>query len=94
MGVRGNIGIQRTNYNMKSKRRNLSDKEVQIMPSGFRKFVDHTQMKTHVYAQFQKELFEKTRRENKVQRIRIISTIILTILFLLALPYIFKWMIS
>ncbi len=94
MGIRGNLGNQRTNYNMKSKRRKLSYKEVQTMPSGYREFVDHTQMKTHEYADFQKELFEKTRRDNTVQRVFITTTIILTILFLLSLPYMFKWMIS
>lgn len=90
MGTRGNIGIQRTNYNMKSKRRKLSDKEIKTMPSGYTEFTDHTQMKTHEYAAFQKELFIKVDRERIFHRIRVLVSIVLTILFLCSLPYLFS----
>jgi hypothetical protein len=90
MGVRGNIGIQRLNDNQKSKRRKLYDKDVQKLRSRYEQFEDHTRMKTHEYADFQKVLFEKVRREKTIRRIRIAATIILTFLFLWSLPYLFS----
>ena len=94
MGGRGYIGIQRLNYEQKSKRRKLYDPELKRLNSRFQEFIDYKKMNTHEFADFQKGLFKKRNRERKNRLLRVIVSIALTILFLFSLPYIFSWIFS
>lgn len=45
-------------------------------------------MRTFEFAQFQKDLFKKKKKETRNQRVKFLITLILTILVLWSLPYI------
>ncbi len=94
MGTRGNIGIQRVNYIQKSKRRKIYDKEVKSLPSSYRTFVDHTSMKTHEFAEFQKGQFKRAKFERRKQRIYLLISISMTLVFFYFLPEILYWILG
>ena len=90
MGTRGMIDSIKFNDWQKSKRRKLYDPELKRIHSRFEEFTDHKKMKTFEFAEFQKELFQKVKKERFRQRLRIVLSIVLTILFLLSLPFLFS----
>ncbi len=87
MGVRGNIGIQKFNELQKSMRRRLNDPKVVNIKSGFKRFQDHTKMKGHEFAEFQK----KIRAQNKAneRRFRIVFGAIMGVIIIVLSYYLF-----
>ncbi|MCW5519721.1 hypothetical protein J1N09_07715 [Aureitalea sp. L0-47] len=73
MGVGSNMGSQKFNILQRRNRRQqkkLADIEVRTMPSGYEEFEDHTNMKGHEFADFQKRLYaENTRERRRFRRI-------------------------
>ena len=82
MSTKGKIGVYRFNELQKSKRRRLSDPKVRSMPSGYKKFDDHTEMKTHEYAEFQKQLFAEKARNRRRFRLVFWSVMLLLVIVL------------
>jgi hypothetical protein len=88
MGIRGMQAALKNNEIMKSKRRSMYDRKNKGLKSGLGTLVDHTSMKSHEFADFQKRLFLRKKRERNIQIIRYIVTIVLTILTFILIPYI------
>ena len=82
MRTKGKIGVYRFNELQRSKRRRLSDPKVRSMPSGYKKFDDHTEMKTHEYAEFQKHLFAEKARNRRRFRLVFWSVMLVLVIVL------------
>ena len=62
--------------NNKRSRKTRFDKKHSLSNDAYNKFVDHTEMTTHEFAEFQKKLFKEKAQYKR--KIRIIMTIILS----------------
>jgi hypothetical protein len=99
MGIKGKTGVYRFNELQKSSRRKLSDSKIRSMPSGYNEFNDHTEMKSHEYAEFQKKLFAEQARNRKRFRIvfwtamLVVTAVLIYFLFFYEMDPIksFKW---
>ena len=94
MGGSGSISwmIQslKNNKLQKGQRKTLYDRKKDGVSASYGTFTDHTQMKSHEFASFQKELYARLRKEKRNYRIRIFITVVLTILVLALIPTIIK----
>ena len=79
MGVKGKTGVYRFNELQKSRRKKLSDSDIRSMPSSYGEFQDHSSMKGHEFAEFQKRMYAENARERKRFR-RIFWTIMAVVL--------------
>ncbi|NND63471.1 MAG: hypothetical protein HKN48_09795 [Flavobacteriaceae bacterium] len=64
-GGQGMITALKNNDLLRGKRKKLFDKENKTSSHKYGQMEDHMQMKSHEYAQFQKDLFERMKFERK-----------------------------
>jgi hypothetical protein len=89
-GIQGMITTLKNNKKLLSGRKKMFDRDGYYQTGSYGKLEDHKKMKTFEFAQFQKDLFKKKKKETRNQRIKFLITIILTIVALWLLPYIFR----
>lgn len=86
MPIRRTITVLRNNIIVKSKRKTMYDHSNSPSKGTYGKLEDHKQMKSHEFANFQKEQFLKKKqnriRERKLRLIAVAITLLLILLFL------------
>ncbi|WP_186988210.1 hypothetical protein [Constantimarinum furrinae] len=87
-GIQGMITTLKNNKKLLSKRKKMFERDGFYQTGRYGKLEDHKKMRTFEFAQFQKDLFKKKKKETRNRRVKFLITLILTILVLWSLPYI------
>jgi uncharacterized membrane protein len=89
MPIRRTVRVLKNNIIVKSKRKTMYDHSNSPSKGTFGELEDHTQMKSHEFANFQKEQFLKKKqdrsRERKLRILAVVITLLIILLFLLFL---------
>lgn len=82
--------VMKNNRLMKGERKSMFDRQ-RISTIGVQgEIVDHTQLKSHAFAQFQKELFLKLKNERKQRILRNMLVFVITILIVIGFLWIWS----
>lgn len=98
MGGSGSISgmIQSLKFNkqQKSKRKRMNEWDRNITSGTYGSFKDHTNMKGHEFASFQKDLYAKRKAEKRKNQILILLAFVLTPLLMWLIPTLILWLLE
>ena len=72
-----------------SDRKKVFDQDIRMIENSYGKFVDHTKMKGHEVADFQKRMFQRMKKDKKRERMVLLITVLITLL--LVIGFLILW---
>lgn len=77
------ISTLKFNRQQMSDRKKVFDQDIRMIENSYGTFVDHTKMKGHEFADFQKSMFQQMKKDKKRGRIVLLITVIITLLLVI-----------